>query len=156
MLTKCHKASGAVSCGPVVAGAVTWVNEKDCAATKEALVKAVDEYSRGTSAATLACTVGGAVKVQQSCAETAGVLNRALGSFIDGTFEGCHLSTQAHHLHPRARLRQRRLPPHPSPHPPPPAPQQPDFTAGWNATSTAPITTCVQLLPRAVKSKQVF
>eukprot|EP00729_Bicosta_minor_P026947 gene26947-22771_t len=70
-------------------------DEGTCSDTGTALSILVDEYTRGTEQTELGCAVGGFITFPSADACDAAVLavNNAFGSFVDGTFDTCHLST---------------------------------------------------------------
>ena len=70
-------------------------DQQKCSDTGAALSTLVAEYTRGTAAADPGCAVGGFVTFASAdaCSAVVAVVNDAFASFVDGTFETCHLST---------------------------------------------------------------
>ena len=64
-----------------------------CEATVETLAALVVEYSRGTDTINITCTFGGFLADNVDCDATTNVINDMINSFLDGSFEGCEMTT---------------------------------------------------------------
>lgn len=103
---ECAKAAGAdpaalgdgISCTVALGGETALIDALaqggDECPTAVWLNNVIEVYSRGSVHGRLVCSLGGYLKdINGNCNTTAAILNSALGSFTDGTFASCALST---------------------------------------------------------------
>ena len=84
----------ATQCEVVDKVATLRLGDSDCKFVAALMDGVVTEYSRGTVANGVTCVAGGYFSMAAGkCPKAVGVLNSALASFVDGTFEQCEMTT---------------------------------------------------------------